>query len=115
MSYLLISGTNSVIPPRVTSSLSKLILPLMVLTTDSGCSKISFCMKVLYSPFMICWISSFRVKISLEKKNILRLNFILWNKQQMTTNLLIFPSWSLSSLWMPRMPFLTAATSSSSR
>lgn len=27
--------------------LSKLTLPLMVLTTDSGCSKISFCMKEL--------------------------------------------------------------------
>lgn len=29
---------------------SKLTLPLMVLTTDSGCSKISFCMKELKLP-----------------------------------------------------------------
>merc|ERR1719225_2141963 len=29
---------------------SKLILPLIVFTTDSGCSKISFCMKELKFP-----------------------------------------------------------------
>ena len=35
----------------------------MELTTDSGCSKISFYMKELKLPFMICWISIVRVVI----------------------------------------------------
>jgi hypothetical protein len=35
----------------------------MELTTDSGCSKISFYMKELKLPFMICWISILRVVI----------------------------------------------------
>ena len=35
----------------------------MVLTTDSGCSKISFYMKELKLPFMICLISISRMMI----------------------------------------------------
>jgi hypothetical protein len=35
----------------------------MVLTTNSGCSKISFYMKELKLPFTICWISILRVMI----------------------------------------------------
>ena len=60
----LISGTKSVIPPSLTLLLSKSILPLIVLTTDSGCSNISFCIKVVKFPFIICCISIFKVVIS---------------------------------------------------
>ena len=35
----------------------------MELTTDSGCSKISFYMKELKLPVMICWISIIRMVI----------------------------------------------------
>ena len=52
-------------PPSLTVPLSKSILPRMVFTTDSGCSKISFCMKVEKFPFMICCISILMVVISL--------------------------------------------------
>ena len=50
-------------------------------------------------------------------ENLRKLNklFFELNISLSFSHLLTFPSWSLSSLWMPRMPFLTAATSSSSR
>jgi len=37
-------------PPSVTVCVSKLMRPRIVFTTDSACSKISFCMKCLYEP-----------------------------------------------------------------
>ena len=51
-------------PPSTTVSVSKLTLPRIVLTTDSGCSNIPFCMKVEKLPFMICCISILSVVIS---------------------------------------------------
>jgi hypothetical protein len=50
-------------PENWTKSVAALV-PRMVLTTDSGCSKISLCMKLEKLPFMICWISSMMVVIS---------------------------------------------------
>ena len=51
-------------PPRVTDLLATSNRPRMVLMTDSGCSKISFCMKWSNLPFMISWSSSSSVWIA---------------------------------------------------
>jgi hypothetical protein len=64
--FLIKCGVSTWIPPRMTVLSSKLTRPLIVLTTDSGCSKISFNMKESNEPFMISSISICNVVISLK-------------------------------------------------
>lgn len=61
----LIVETYALSPPSLTVLSSKLTRPRMVLTTDSGCSKISFCIKCEKDPFMISASSSSSVWIDL--------------------------------------------------
>ena len=53
-------------PPSTTRSFSKITRPRIVFTTDSGCSKISFCMNEEKFPFMICWSSNSNLLMSRE-------------------------------------------------
>ena len=64
--YFIKCVVSTWIPPRMTVLSSKLTRPLIVLTTDSGCSKISFNMKESNEPFMISSISICNVVISLK-------------------------------------------------
>lgn len=61
----LIVETYALRPPSLTVLSSKFTRPRIVLTTDSGCSKISFCIKCEKEPFMISANSSSSVWIDL--------------------------------------------------
>ena len=83
------------LPSRTCSNL-KLNRPLMVLTTDSGCSKISFYMKELKLPFMICWIPILR-KMSRPVST----NDWKAAKGLETTTIVVWVSATVSNFWTP--------------